>query len=179
MFDTTLITNNEGKVSVQVDRFRSYWAYATKKGYIDDETRFVTEDKSGKTIDLMLELPKIKLGTKFKLENIFYDYNKSTLREESKQSLDKLADFIIKNGVKIELSSHTDSRGSKSYNRNLSQRRAQSCVNYFIEKGVPKSSISAKGYGESQLVNDYKDGVTYTEEEHQENRRTEGKILRL
>lgn len=179
LMDTTLITDERGKVSLEVDRFEKYWTFASKKGYIDDEARFQTESKSGKEISLTLELPKIKLGSKFKLENIFYDYNKATLREESREALDKLADFILSNEIKIELSSHTDARGSDSYNKNLSQRRAQSCVDYLIEKGVSKSKIIAKGYGESKLVNHCKNGVKCSEDEHQENRRTEVKILEL
>jgi len=94
-------------------------------------------------------------------------------------SLDKLADFLLKNNLKIELSAHTDSRGSNSYNQRLSQARAQSCVDYLIKKGVAKSNIKAKGYGEYQLVNKCKNGVKCSEEEHQENRRTEVKILEV
>lgn len=179
LIDTTLLTDEQGIVELDVDRFEKYWTYGSKKGYIDDETRFKTDSKGGKIISLTLELPKIELGTKFKLENIFYDYNKASLREESQAALDKLANFILENEVKIELSSHTDSRGSNRYNKNLSQRRAQSCVDYLIKKGVPKNKIIAKGYGESQLVNKCKDGVKCSEDEHQENRRTEVKILEL
>jgi outer membrane protein OmpA-like peptidoglycan-associated protein len=111
------------------------------------------------------------------LENIFYDLNKSTLRPESKIALDKLADFIKKNDLRIELSAHTDARGSDAYNLKISQARAQSCVDYLITKGVKKSNIIAKGYGETQLLNKCKNNVTCPEEMHQENRRTEVKIL--
>ena len=79
--------------------------------------------------------------------------------------------------IKVELSAHTDSRGSSRDNLNLSQRRAQSCVNYLIKKGIPKGNIVAKGYGEEKLVNGCKDNVECTEEEHQANRRTEIKVL--
>merc|ERR1711916_1767 len=105
--------------------------------------------------------------------------NEASLREESKTSLDKLAQFLIANDLKIELSAHTDSRGSRRYNQDLSQRRAQSCVDYLIEKGVPKNAIKARGYGESRLVNECKDGVECSEEKHQENRRTEVEILEV
>lgn len=176
-WDTTLVTNQEGIVSLKVDRNKVFWAHGAKKGFIDADVSFNTSNQSGKVIDLELELPPIKKGEKFKLENIFYDLNKSTLRPESMKSLDKLADFIIKNDLKIELSAHTDSRGSKTYNQRLSQARAQSCVDYLISKGVKSYKIKAKGYGETQLVNGCKDGVKCSEEEHQENRRTEVKIL--
>lgn len=178
-WDTTLITNDEGMVTFKVDRNKVYWAHGSKKGFIDTEISFNSSNENDKVIDLELELPRIKKGEKFKLENIFYDLNKATLRPESKSSLDKLAAFIIDNNLKIELSAHTDSRGSKSYNQKLSQARAQSCVDYLIEKGVKKTSITAKGYGETKLVNRCKDGVQCSEEEHQENRRTEVKILEI
>lgn len=175
--DTVVITDAKGLVTIQVDRFTEYLAHASKRGFVDDETKFKTDSEGDKVIELLLQLPVIKKGDKFKLENIFYDYNKSTLRPESTASLDKLADFIKENKLKIELSSHTDARGSDTYNQKLSQARAQSCVDYLIKKGVPKTSIVAKGYGETQLLNRCKNGVTCSEEEHQANRRTEIKIL--
>lgn len=175
--DTILYTNDEGIAILVVDRFTEYQAHATKRGYVDDQTIFQTTDEDDKMIQLLLQLPVIKKGDKFKLENIFYDYNKSTLRPESMASLDKLAEFIIENKLKIELAAHTDARGSVAGNQKLSQARAQSCVDYLIKKGVPSGSIYAKGYGESMLLNRCKDGVTCSEEEHQANRRTEIKIL--
>lgn len=178
-WDTTLITNEEGLVTLTVDRNIVLWAHASKRGFIDADVSFNTTNKTDRIIDLELELPPIKKGEKFKLENIFYDLNKSTLRPESKSSLDKLAKFIIDNDLKIELSAHTDSRGSSSYNQRLSQARAQSCVDYLIKNGVKPYNIKAKGYGETRLVNRCKDGVKCSEEEHQENRRTEVKILEI
>ena len=175
--DTVLMTDKEGLVTLQVDRYADYLAHASKRGYVDDQTTFKTDNENDKVIELLLQLPTIKKGDKFKLENIFYDYNKSTLRPESMAALDKLVAFITENKLKIELSSHTDARGNAAYNQKLSQARAQSCVDYLIKKGVPKTSIVAKGYGETQLLNRCKDGVQCSEEEHQENRRTEIKIL--
>lgn len=175
--DTVLYTNEEGTARLVVDRFTEYQAHATKRGYVDDQTMFMTNDEDDKVIELLLQLPQIKKGDKFKLENIFYDYNKSTLRPESMAALDKLAVFIIDNKLKIELSSHTDARGSLAGNQKLSQARAQSCVDYLIKKGVPSANIVAKGYGETQLINHCKDGVTCSEADHQANRRTEIKIL--
>ena len=175
--DTTMTTNEMGMVTMKVDRNKSYWAHASKKGFLDDNVAFNSTNENDKVIDLELRLPPIVKGEKFKLENIFYDLNKSTLRPESKIALDKLADFIKKNDLTIELSAHTDARGSDAYNMKLSQARAQSCVDYLISKGVKKSSITAKGYGETQLLNKCKNNVTCPEDMHQENRRTEVKIL--
>lgn len=175
--DTSMVTNKNGLVVINVDRNKSYLALGSKKGYLDDIKTFNTANEDGKIIELELELTPIKKGEKFQLSDIFYDLNKSTLRPESAASLDKLADFILKNDLSIELSSHTDARGSDAYNQKLSQARAQSCVDYLLTKGVKTSNMKAKGYGEAQLINRCKNGVTCTEEEHQENRRTEVKIL--
>lgn len=175
--ESILYTDEEGIVVVKVDRNKTYWAHASKKGFLDDNVAFNSANEYDKIIDLELKLPPIVKGDKFKLENIFYDLNKSSLRSESRLALDKLADFIIKNDLKIELSSHTDARGSDAYNLKLSQARAQSCVDYLLTKGVKKTQIIAKGYGETQLVNKCKNNVTCPEELHQDNRRTEVKIL--
>jgi len=175
--ESILYTDDNGMVTIKVDRNKTYWAHASKKGYVDDNVAFNSANEYDKIIDLELKLPPIVKVEKFKLENIFYDLNKSSLRPESKLALDKLADFIIKNDLRIELSAHTDARGSDSYNLKLSQARAQSCVDYLITKGVKKTNIVAKGYGETQLLNKCKNKVECPDDLHQENRRTEIKIL--
>ncbi len=177
--DTTLTTDENGMVTIVVDRNKTLWAHGSKKGFIDADISFNTANENDKVFDVELALSPIRKGETFKLENIFYDLNKSTLREESKASLDKLAQFLLDNDLKIELSAHTDSRGSSAYNKRLSQARAQSCVDYLLSKGVAKKNIRAKGYGETRLVNRCRNGVKCSEEEHQENRRTEVKILEV
>lgn len=174
-----LFTDEDGFIELIVDRNEKYWASASKKGFVDGESPFQTENQSGKVIELELALPEIVKGDKFKLENIFYDYDAATLRQESEAALNQLAEFLLENNLIIELSAHTDSRGSATYNKKLSQRRAQSCVDYLVSRGVSTSNIIAKGYGESMLVNKCKDGVKCSEDEHQENRRTEVKILEV
>jgi hypothetical protein len=79
--------------------------------------------------------------------------------------------------MKIELSSHTDARGNDAYNEDLSQRRAESAKRWLVSKGIREDRIVAKGYGEKVLLNKCANGVECTEEEHQENRRTEFKII--
>jgi outer membrane protein OmpA-like peptidoglycan-associated protein len=81
------------------------------------------------------------------------------------------------NDLKLELSSHTDSRGIDSYNEWLSQQRSNSCVNYIISKGISADRITAKGYGEYKLKNRCTNDIQCTDEEHQQNRRTELKII--
>lgn len=81
--------------------------------------------------------------------------------------------------MKIDIRSHTDSRASHKYNDQLSDRRAKSTLQWLIDQGIDASRLTAKGYGERQLVNQCADGVKCTEEEHQENRRSEFVIVKI
>lgn len=122
--------------------------------------------------------PELKKGDKFVLENIYYDFDKHDIRPDAAIILDELVATLKKYPrLKIELSSHTDSRGSDKYNEALSQRRAQAAVNYIIGRGIDKNRLIAKGYGEKRLVNKCSNGVDCTPAEHQANRRTEVEVL--
>lgn len=115
----------------------------------------------------------------FRLENIYYDFNKWNIRTDAAVELDKLVQVMKDNSrIWIELGSHTDSRGNDAYNFSLSQKRAESAVQYIISRGIDKNRIEAKGYGETQLLNRCLNGVKCTEKEHQLNRRTEFKIIK-
>jgi peptidoglycan-associated lipoprotein len=112
-----------------------------------------------------------------KLPKIEYDLGKWFLRPESKDSLNGLIQTLKENPqITIELMSHTDSRDAAKANITLSQKRAQSVVDYLIEQKIDPARLSAKGYGETKLLNKCKDGVKCSEEEHQQNRRTEFRI---
>jgi outer membrane protein OmpA-like peptidoglycan-associated protein len=131
---------------------------------------------------LTYQMPRNLMLNKLLMERgkrveIFYDLNKWDIREDAKPILDSLVRFMEINPIQAELSSHTDSRATAEYNLNLSQKRAEAAVQYIVEKGISSSRITAKGYGESQLVNRCADGVSCSEAEHQENRRTEFKII--
>lgn len=132
------------------------------------------------TVTKEICLSQLKEGDAFELKDIYYDFDKATLRPLSITQLDKAYDYLMRNpGVKLELSSHTDSRANNDYNIDLSQRRAKSCVDYLTKvKGLPANRIVAKGYGETRLTNNCADGVNCSEEEHQLNRRTEIRILK-
>ena len=99
------------------------------------------------------------------------------IREDAKPALDNLVRIMQENPITVELSSHTDCRGTDAYNMKLSQKRAQAAVDYIIEHGVDAERITAKGYGESMPVNGCVDGVKCTDAEYQANRRTEFKII--
>ncbi|MBR2178522.1 MAG: OmpA family protein [Paludibacteraceae bacterium] len=116
----------------------------------------------------------IAAGKHIILRNIYYDYDKSDILPESANELDKVVAFLEANpDLTVELSSHTDSRGSDSYNLKLSEDRAQSAVKYIVSKGISASRIKGKGYGETRLLNECANGIECSEEQHRQNRRTE------
>ncbi len=113
-------------------------------------------------------------GKTFVLKNFYYDLDKWVIRPDAARQLDLLFQVLAANpGVSIELSSHTDSRGSDAYNELLSQLRADAAVRYLSDKGIATTRLQAKGYGERKLVNKCRNDVPCTEAEHQQNRRTE------
>lgn len=126
-----------------------------------------------------LEMQRAELNRTMVIDNIYYDYDKSHIRTDAARELDKLVSFLKENPILlVELGSHTDSRGKDDYNMDLSQKRAQSAVDYIVKRGSIKGNrIKAKGYGESKLVNQCVNGTNCNEEEHQRNRRTELKVI--
>jgi len=113
------------------------------------------------------------------VESIYYNTGEYKLLPEALMKLDKLA-YIMQNDPKlaVELSSHTDSRGTAESNMKLSEQRSKTAVDYIVSKGITKDRVSGKGYGETKLINKCADGVECTEEEHAKNRRIEFKISR-
>ncbi len=130
-------------------------------------------------VEAAIGLKKINLNDIYQVENIHYDFSKWTLREDAKKELDNLILILQDNpGIVVELGSHTDSRASTEFNQILSQKRAEIAVEYIVWNGnIPKERISAKGYGETLLLNHCSDGVACSEKEHAVNRRTEIRIL--
>lgn len=182
---TTLKSNAaSGSFLVSLPSGKNYGINVKKEGYLFySENMNIPITASYKEIIKTVLLDKLNAGAKVVLKNIFYDYNKSTLRSESINELDRLYDLLVANPkLKVELSAHTDSRGNNGYNNKLSQERAQSCVDYLIKKGISEKQLIAKGYGEQQpLITDAEINNITTEIEketaHQQNRRTEFTIL--
>jgi outer membrane protein OmpA-like peptidoglycan-associated protein len=125
-----------------------------------------------------IEMDSIYVGKKFAIPNIYYDFDKWNIRADAAPILDKLGVFLKDNpAIQVELGSHTDCRGSDNYNQVLSGRRAESAVNYLVERvGINPNNITFKGYGEKELVNECEDGIKCSEDAHQKNRRTELKV---
>lgn len=122
-------------------------------------------------------LENLKEGDVIELKNIYYDYDKASIRVDAARDLDDLIKLMKQYPtMEIELSSHTDIRGSNDYNERLSDERAQTASRYLTAGGIEKSRIQAKGYGEKQLKNNCK---FCTESDHQQNRRTEVRIIKL
>jgi outer membrane protein OmpA-like peptidoglycan-associated protein/tetratricopeptide (TPR) repeat protein len=120
-----------------------------------------------------VDMKPIVVGSTIVLKNVFFDYNKSTLKSESYIELDRVVKLLNENpSMRIELSGHTDNRGTEEYNQKLSEDRAKSCVDYLTSKGIAPSRLEYKGYGESKPIN-----PNNTEEGWAENRRTEFKII--
>ncbi|MCB0376605.1 MAG: OmpA family protein, partial [Sinomicrobium sp.] len=110
--------------------------------------------------------------------NVYYDSGRTSVKEESVEHLKKLLKLLEENPTLIvEIGAHTDSKGSTPYNNDLSQRRAENVVKYLVSQGIDAKRLRAKGYGESQLINDCDDDKDCSEEENQVNRRTEFRII--
>lgn len=124
--------------------------------------------------------PYLSEGAVIELSNIYYNFNDAKIRPDARVDLDALANIMQTfPDMTIELRSHTDSRGRTSYNSNLSQRRAENVVSYLAGKGISRSRMEPRGYGESELRNGCSDGVSCSETEHQYNRRTEFRVVSI
>jgi len=174
----TFVTDTAGVFFFTLQPNTAYTILASRNDYFSNSAGVSTIGKKSRDSVLIsqyveIELDKIFTSKEIVIPNIYYDYDKATLRPESKAVLDSLVLFFeINNAINVEIGSHTDSRGSDEYNEKLSQARAQSVVDYLIEKGIGKQRLLAKGYGETRPVNGCVNGVDCTEEAHQKNRRT-------
>lgn len=144
-----IAVKGDGSFTQEVQPGVDYVMLATCKGYLNhkEEIRIETSKESEEHV---LQFPLASITAPVLIDNIFYDLNKATLRPESSQALDKLVQLLNDNPhVAIELGAHCDYRGTTEYNLQLSQRRAESVINYLIEKGIEKQRLVAKGYGKS------------------------------
>ncbi|MGV9005062.1 OmpA family protein [Flavobacterium sp.] len=164
-----------------------YYLRTEKEGYATKETPAITGNQEGKT-EVNIELEKTAepvkpgddLANVFKINLIYFDLDKWNIRPDASVDLAKVLDVLQQYPtMKIDIRSHTDSRASFGYNEKLSDRRAKSTLSWLVAKGISKDRLTAKGYGETQLVNKCADGVPCTEAEHQLNRRSQFIITQL
>lgn len=193
------VGKDDGTFSFNLQRGVKYVMLAGAKGYLNGKQEFES-DTIEEDVDYSVDFILAAMHKPQVVENIFYDFDKATLRPESKKALDEIAQILKDNPhVAIEMASHTDRKGSNEYNDRLSQRRAQSVVDYLIAAGVEKDRLQPHGYGESRpktvtkriarLYPQFKEGDVLNEEyinnlspEDQEaadqvNRRTEFQVL--
>ena len=192
---------NDGSYSVRVTPGVEYVLLGTCKGYLNAMQELKTSDQTGK-VEYQRDFELAPIYRPVLIDNIFYEFDKATLTPESAASLDELVTLLENNpNVTIELGAHCDSRGSDKYNEKLSQKRAESVVNYLIEHGIDAERLTAKGYGESSpktilkkvaekypflkendvLTEQFINSIQSEEEQeicHQLNRRTEFRVLR-
>ena len=195
-----LSVRSDGSFVQEIKPDVDYVLLGTCKGYLNHQQQIRVQPAKASQ-EYVLQFPLANISAPVLIENIFYDFNKATLRPESKTALDQLVVLLNQNpNVTIELSAHTDCRGSDAYNERLSQQRAESVVAYLIAHGIAADRLTPKGYGESmpkrikpRVAEKYpflKEGDVLTEEMinalpeeqqeqcHQMNRRTEFKVLR-
>ncbi|MCI5057992.1 MAG: OmpA family protein [Flavobacteriales bacterium] len=177
------------EIQTNVGDYLHYDVKIEKEGYLS--TTYDVKHKvegEGETMNITgesgIDLNKAKIGADigklFDVKSIYFDLNSSKIRPDAATELDKIVSAMKNNpGIKIELGSHTDSRGSDEYNLSLSDKRAKSSAAYIISKGVNSERILGKGYGETKLVNKCTNGVKCSAAQHQENRRTEFKIIEI
>lgn len=195
------IARNDGSFKFKLQRGVSYVMLAGAKGYLNAKQEF-TSDTAEEDAEYGVDFILASMTKPVVIENIFYDFDKATLRPESKAALNEMAQLLSDNpNVTIEMASHTDRKGSEKYNLDLSQRRAKSVIDYLIEAGISADRLQHQGYGESRpkvitkkLAREYPqfaEGTELTEEfintlspEDQEaadqiNRRTEFQVLSI
>lgn len=182
LLEGDIAVDNKAKFSKELAA-KTYIVCGQAEGYQKGTTKVVLP--KGKFVTAVVALEKKVVEKKpeincpeVTLEDIYYDFNKYIIREDASASLDDLLSFLKEYPeTKINLVSHTDSRGTKKYNQWLSQKRAESAVNYLAQRGIAKERMTARGEGENNLLNGCSDGVPCSEKEHQANRRTTVEII--
>ncbi len=178
----SLKSDNQGKFSFELGcKDRTYLIEAKKDKYKDDFTDFSikADEEPNLKLELKLEPEAAKIGTDLalllNLNPIYFDYDKSFIRPDAEIELAKVINYMKEYpSVKIDVRSHTDSRGKDAYNWALSNRRNKSTRAYIIEKGgISEGRLTGQGYGETRLTNKCSNGIKCTKEEHQANRRSE------
>ena len=173
-----VITGEDGHFQTTLNKFKSHTITVTNKDFEPTDV-FLEKGKEAykKDFKLVRNVFKISkdnttdLSKVLNVKHIYFDLDKATIKEEAKIELEKIVAAMQQYpNLKIDIRSHTDSRASKAYNMVLSNKRAQATIDYLVNRGIDKSRLSGRGYGESQLLNTC---TICTEEQHSRNRRSE------
>lgn len=176
--DRTMIykpATTDGKYQQDIAGLGWYGFTVTAEGFLNasDSVQVINDEII--PVSKNIYLTPIEVGVTVRLKNIYFDFDKTTLKSESFVELDKVVDFLKTNAtISIEISGHTDSKGSDVYNQNLSQGRSQSVVDYLISKGIDTGRLQAHGYGESKPIDNNE-----TEEGRANNRRVEFTVVKM
>ncbi|UHG89359.1 carboxypeptidase regulatory-like domain-containing protein [Spirosoma oryzicola] len=174
--EQTVMTGPDGGYEFNMKPGAPYTLTAQKDRYATKRTQYNKVKKKDKIVTDSLGLYGV--GDVFQLKNIYYDLNKFFIRADAAKELDHVLEILKEYPqMQIELRSHTDSRATDTYNIRLSENRARAALDYLVSRGVNAKRLVARGYGESEIVNGCIDGVNCSEDDHQQNRRTEFKIL--
>lgn len=187
-----LLDNNENVIAITktdttgnysfgpIKANQTYKIKIEKEGY-ETQQKTVTASQYETEINVPVVVSEIKvkidkgldIANVIKFNQIYFDLDKSYIRKDAKVELEKIVE-VLKTypEIKIEIGSHTDARQHRKYNKILSQKRAEATLNYLVKRGISKSRLTAKGYGELRLVNKCSDGIICSEKEHQQNRRS-------
>lgn len=178
------ITDSDGNYNLELDCHKGNFVRALMEGYIPFEEYIGESDGKPKIIDFYLERDRITAGfgddlaKLLQLSTIYFDFDKYNIRKDSEVEIEKVIAAMEKYpSLKLKVNSHTDSRGPAAYNLWLSQKRAESTVNYMIGKGISSSRLVSEGFGETKLLNECEDGVKCSAAQHDRNRRSEFIIL--
>ncbi|WP_394748007.1 OmpA family protein [Spongiimicrobium salis] len=182
-----VMTDDDGSfVFEDLESSTKYTIKTVKGDYFENEQLVTTKENEVVSVDVSLkrlkELIAIEDGIKkLKTEMIYFDFDKSNIKSDAGQELDRLVEVMTEYGdMVIKIESHTDSRGKRSYNKYLSDKRAKSTRDYLISKGIDPSRIeSAIGYGEERLLNNCNGSVACSAAEHRRNRRSEFIIVKM
>jgi outer membrane protein OmpA-like peptidoglycan-associated protein len=177
---SSTITDSDGNYILMLDCSKGNFVRASRDGYVPAEEYLPISDGKPRIVDFYLERDLVTggfgddLAKLLQLSTIYFDLNKYDIRPDAEIEIQKVIVAMEKYpSLKIKVNSHTDSRGVDAYNLWLSQKRAESTVNYMISKGIAPDRLEGEGFGETRLVNDCINGIPCSEEQHQLNRRSE------
>ncbi|WP_179006685.1 OmpA family protein [Winogradskyella forsetii] len=169
-----VVTTADGSYTFEIECNTTYTILGTKPDYQEDQHTITTSNENKKVNTVDLTLKPLILDSQIIINPIFFDFDKSEIRTDAQYELENIVDVLRKHPeMIIKIESHTDSRGRDKYNLKLSDRRAKSTAEYIISRGIEAHRIeSARGFGETRLLNECANGVKCSEEEHQLNRRS-------
>ncbi|MDC8003365.1 OmpA family protein [Aureisphaera galaxeae] len=180
-----MLADGNGQYEFEYNGTIDHTVSATLTDY-DGSDSFVPKGLGSRVVDLQLDRNKVEvqvgtdIGPLLNLSPIYFDFDKDIIKRISEMELAKVVSYMKDNpNISLEVGSHTDSRGSDTYNQRLSEMRAAATVRYIIAQGIDSNRISSKGYGESRLLNACSNGVDCSEDDHSINRRSEFVIVKI